>query len=577
MRKGLTLTLMAVVAAVMGLDAMAGAPTVLDIRDIIVGDAEDISAANIFVYPDVLNLTEYVTDDGLPGDDLFWSFYESTDTYIVNGMASLADTDDPVSPPTGKTINLADDETYVAVAENVTNSRDTNPATITIRNNALSPITGTAPYDEPGFTGRDAGTALTLFCSDTDKAGSFTLFVYTDNEGWDELSGGVQWTPEVTRNFSAGTNGWGFEELFGSTGSSSGTTGGICVSTPAAGDQAARWLGPYGETADGGTSLVNNNVYRIRLTMNSTQTTVNQTPLWDFIIENQSNDGSQGAFAYGADYWFLDNWGGANAIQGPSVGRSSFDIVWAPACVSLPAWQSAAFSTANESENDMRMIFRMFDYASANYNAGDDSGTICISEMKIDRINISSLATAATVYTDDNLTAANWRSTPAVSAGSTSSTFADGNLTIEPTSTWTDEIIAVEPGDADFALTDLADNYPFAWDGNTLYKMEVVISAPDANSEAHPPDFIILQMDTASNELFMESYVIPNMDRAAMPKQTAGTYVGFFYSQNASLASEAALKSLRARLAVGALSGITAFTNDGGLTIESVTVKKVGL
>jgi len=223
----------------------------------------------------------------------------------------------------------------------------------------------------------------------------------------------------------------------------------------------------------------------------------------------------------------------------------------------------------------MRMIFRMFDFASSNYDAGNDSGTICISEMKIDRTDISGLTSSATVYTDDNLTAANWRSTPAVSASSTTSTFADGDLTIKPSGTWTDEIIAVEPGDTDFSAADLADNYPFAWDADTLYKMEVVISAPDANSEAHPPDFIILRMDTASNELFMESYVVPNLDRAAMPKLAGGTYVGFFYSHNISLTSDAAYKTLRARVAVGALSGITAFTNDGGLTIESVTVKKV--
>ena len=576
MRKGLTLTLMAVVVSVMGLNAMAMAPTVLEVRDIIVGDGEDVSAANIFVYPDVLNLGDYATDDGLPGDDLFWSFYDSTDTYRINGMASLTGSDDPTSPPTANTINLADDETYVADAGNVWNSRDTDPETITIRNNTLSPIAG-SDYDEPGFTGLDSGTALTLFCSDSDKAGSYTLFVYSNNEGFDGFSGGITWVPVATRDFSSATNSWTFEELFGTTGSSSSTAGGICVSTPAAGDQAARWLGPYGETADGGTSLVNNNVYRIRLTMNSTQMTVNQCPLWDFIIENQNNDGSQGAFAYGADYWFLDNLGGANAIEGPSVGRPSFDIVWAPACVSLPAWQSAAFSVANEDANDMRMIFRMFDFASSNYDAGNDSGTICISEMKIDRIGIADLASAGTVYSDDNLTAAGWRSTAAVSASGTSSTFADGNLTIEPTGTWTDEIIAVEPGDTDFSAAELADNYPFAWEADTLYKMEVEISAPDANSEAHPPDFIILQMDSASNELFMESYVIPNLDRAAMPKQAGGTYVGFFYSHNVSLTSEAAYKTLRARLAVGALSGITAFTNDGGLTIESVTVNKIAL
>jgi len=577
MRKGLTLTLMAVVVSVMGLQAMAVAPVVIEIRDIIVGDAEDVSAANIFVYPDALDLNDYATDDGLPSDDLFWSFYDSTETYIINGMDSLSGSDDPTSPPAAKTINLADDETYVADAGNVWNSRDTNPETITIRNNALSPITG-SDYEEPGYDGLDAGTALTLFCSDSDKYGSATLFVYSNNEGFDSFSGeGFVPIPVITRDFTGSTNGWTFEHLYGSTTSSSSTSGGICISTPAAGDQGSQWVGPYGETLYGGTSLIDNNVYRIRLTMNSTQTTVNQCPLWDLIIENQTPTGSAGAFCYGADYWFLDNWGGANAIQGPSVGRASFDIWWTPPCVNLPSWQSAAFSAEQDAQNDMRMQFRMIDFASMGYNAENDSGTICISEIKVDRADISSLVSSATVYAEDNLTASNWRSTPAVSAGSTDSTFADGDLTIAPTSSWGDEIINVEPGDTDFSTGNLADNYPFAWDGNTLYKMEVEMSAPDANSEAHPPDFIILRIDSASNELFMESYIVPNMDRAAMPKQGGGTYVGFFYSHNATLASDAELKNLRAHLAVGSLNAITAFTNDGGVVIESITVKKIAL
>jgi len=576
MRKGLTLTLMAVVVSVMGLKAMAMAPTVTEIRDIIVGDAEDVSASNVFVFPDAVNLSEIVTDDGLPGDSLLWSFYESTDTYLINGMASLSNTDDPVAPPTEKTINLADDETYVPDAENTYNSRDTNPETITVRNNALSPITGTAPYDEPGFTNLDAGTALTLFCSDTDKAGSTTLFVYSNNEGWDAISGGaLPPVHEGTIDFSSSTNGWTFEHLYGNNNITSATSGGICMTAPAAGDQGGQWVGPYGETADGGVSLVNNAVYRIRLSMNSTQTSPNAGPLWDMIIENQTPTGSAGAFAYGADYWFLDNYGGANAVKGPSVGRDTFDIWWTPACVSQAAWQSAAFATAQDAQNDMRLQFRTIDVASATYNAGNDSGTICISNIDIARQDIANLMSSATVYTDDNLTASNWRSTPAVSSSSTTSTFSGGELTVEPTSSWSDEIIAIEPGDTNFSTGNLADNYPFAWDGDTLYKMEVVMRAPDAASEAHPPDFIILRMDTASNELFMESYVVMNMDRAAMPKQTAGTYVGFFYSHNASLATDAELKRLRAHLALGALSGISAFTNDGGVVIESIVVKKI--
>jgi hypothetical protein len=307
--------------------------------------------------------------------------------------------------------------------------------------------------------------------------------------------------------------------------------------------------------------------------MTSTQTSPNAGPLWDMIIENQTPTGSAGAFCYGADYWFLDNYGGANAIAGPSVGRESFDIWWTPACVSQASWQSAAFAPAQDAQNDMRLQFRTIDADGAGYDAENDSGTICITGIDIDRTDVGNLVSAATVYTDENLTAANWH---ASWYGDTTATFSGGELTVEPTSSWSDEIVAVEPGDTVFSPTsELADNYPFAWEGDTLYKMEVVMRAPDANSEAHPPDFITLRMDSASNELFMENYVVMNMDRAAMPKQTAATYVGFFYSHNASLASDANLKRLRAHLAVGALSGITAFTNDGGVVIESIVVKKI--
>lgn len=578
MRKGLTLTLMTVVIAVMGLQAMAMAPVVENIRDQIVGDAEDASSANVFVFPDAIDLTNAASDDGLPQPltQFTWSFFENTGTYILNGKASLADTDDPAAPPTAKVISSSDSETYVADAQNVWNSRDTDPLTVTIRNEVLTPISGGAGAD-PGAAGLSTPVAVTLFASDGDRAGSTTLFVYSDNDGWDGASPTqVLPTREVERDFSAGIpSGWTYNNLFGSTGMSSSTTGGMCLVAPAAGNQASRWHGPYGDTQAGGLTLVNNNVYRVRLTMSTNQTTAGNVPLWDVIFENQNDTGTQGAFVYGADYWFLDNQGSANAIKGPSVGRNVFDVWYAPLTVGQAAWQTWVADSANTAAKNMRTILRVIDYAANGYNAEADSGSVCLTDMLVDRIAEADIPVAQTVFEDTNLTAANW--TARALGGATTSTFSGGDLSITPTSSWTtDTIIFVEPGDTNFSTGNLADNYPIPWLSDTLYVGEADVVAANATGESNPPDFIQVHVDSASNELFLDSYVTPNAGRVAMPVVgTTKTYKAFFYSMSASLAADAQLKTLRARFSTGALASITTHTNNGGVILQAVRVKKL--
>jgi len=578
MRKGLTLTLMTVVIAVMGLQAMAMAPVVENMRDLIVGDAEDVSAANIFVYPDAIDLTSAATDDGLPQPltQFVWSFYEGTGTYILNGKASLATSDDPASPPQAKIISATDSETYVATTNNVWNSRDTSPLTVTVRNEVLTPISGGAGAD-PGAAGF-VGTpkAVTMFASDGDRAGSATLFVYSKNDGFDATSPTqAQMTTEVDRDFTSSQNGWTYNNLFGSTGMTSSVSGGMCLVAPAAGNQAARWHGPYGDTQSGGTTLVNNNVYRVRLSMTSNQTTAGSVPLWDVIFENQNDTGTAGAFVFGADYWFLDNQGSANAVKGPSVGRSTFDVWFAPLVVTQSAWQTWVGDSANAAQKNMRTIFRVIDYAANGYNAQADSGSVCITDMLIDRIAEGDIPVAATVFSDANLTAANW--TARTLGDATTNTFSGGALTISPTSTWTnDTIIFVEPGDTNFTAGNLTDNYPIPWLSDTLYVAEADVVAANAQGESNPPDFVQVHMDSASNELFLDSYVTPNAGRVAMPVvSTTKTYKAFFYSQSATLASDAQLKTLRARFSTGALASITTHTNNGGVKLLAIRVKKL--
>jgi len=298
-------------------------------------------------------------------------------------------------------------------------------------------------------------------------------------------------------------------------------------------------------------------------------------PLWDLIFENQNDTGTAGAFVYGADYWFLDNHGSANAVQGPSAGRTSFDIWYAPLIVSQSAWQTWVGDSANSAAKNMRMIFRSIDFASGTYNAGADSGSVCITDMRIDRISVDAVPVAGQVFEDANLTAANWRANAFGDA--TTSTFSGGDLTISPTSTWTnDTIIFVEPGDTNFSAGNLADNYPIPWLGDTLYVAEADVVAEDATGASNPPDFMQVHMDTGSNELFVDSYVTPNAARVGMPVVgTTKTYKVFFYSQSATLDPDAELKTLRARFSCGALSALTPHTNNGGVTLQAIRVKRL--
>jgi len=188
MRKGLTVTLMSVSIVMMGAGAMAMAPVIGEIPSPIVGDAESVTPANLFVYPDAFNLANYVHDDATASGDIKWSFeIVGAAKYNINGVQPMntGGGDDPINPG-AKQIN----NQVLGGEENP----DGNAASITIRNVNLSPIGG--PNTDPGASGIVASETqlVTLYASDGTTYSMKSVFFYTDNDGADRLSGGeIPW------------------------------------------------------------------------------------------------------------------------------------------------------------------------------------------------------------------------------------------------------------------------------------------------------------------------------------------------------------------------------------------------
>jgi len=108
MRKGLTKTLMAVAVAIMAVQVMAMAPVILDIPSPVVGNAENVTPANGFVYPDAIDLTQYVTDLESDSAQIIWS-YEiiGTPKYRINNKDSMVTPGDNPVNPGAKSLNAA--------------------------------------------------------------------------------------------------------------------------------------------------------------------------------------------------------------------------------------------------------------------------------------------------------------------------------------------------------------------------------------------------------------------------------------------------------------------------------------
>lgn len=577
MSKGLKLTLATVAVVLMGMSAMATAPVIDEIPSPIVGGGDTTTPPNLFVYPDAIDLNRYVNDDGGKAN-IVWSYtVTGTQIYSINGndpIDLLTEGDEEIIDPASvnKDLNTVRNEEI--------DDDESALSNITIRNENLSPLggTNTDPGSEEGILSSET-QVVTLYASDGSTYSQTEVMFYTTNEEPDSLSGMGDWIEVEGLNFTNDPNGYVSNVLVGA--SVSVGEFGICIEVPADGNNIGTWTSPYRSF-----DMEANSVYRIRTTMNSTQTTAGLVPLWDIIIQNF--DGvDQGAYAYLADYLILDNEGGAYAV-GPAGGITGVDIYYAPLPVNLDSWNDAstgAFIPANDAMNDIQLIFRILDAdASANYGGEVDEGQICIDTMAIDRYDIGGIARGDTVldepmsqpaYRGRDLTGAtdfDWDTAGQVTIGP-----ADGNFETE--------ISYIEPGDGDIYDVggEAEDDFPIVWEADKIYMIEMEVSAPTPTDEDEPVDVIQLCVDPPTWENFFLSSVTrggTGMHNIGMPKSgSTQTYVAFFRSDAVSLTGVADFKRLRPRVQV--LNENTSLNydghtqNTGSFTIHDITATEV--
>lgn len=574
MRKGLTLTLMTVVAIAMMGSASAMAPVIGDIPDIIVGDESSVTNPNLFVYPDAIDLDQWVTDQDDPIANIRWSYeVVGTQLYQINGVAPLTTTDDPVNPG-AKAIDQSDTDPAKV---------DANARTITVRDIALSPIAG--PNASDPITNHSQ--TVTIWASDGEDVDSHTIIIWTENDQPDNLSGVVPPVGEriYQKDFTGGAApDWTWQFTVGTATSStpSGQTG-VCIGVPLGGVNIAQWS----QTANF-IDLTPNAVFELRATMDSTQSTLESVPLFDFVYDNFTNPATS-PNAYGGDYLFLGNEGGANAPG--SGGRTNYRMFFTPMPILTPQFNNAttgAFTTTNAPLNDMRVYFRIIDADGAGYNAEADQGVICMENVEIWKYDMGDeTAVGAAEYDVQNITAAtHYGLAP---GGGTTFTFAGGDVTIAPTNAagWNDEgIMIVQPGDNVLNVATgvgVLDDFPVAWDSDELFKVSIVLSGSNAAADTNPPDAVRMGADGPTTELLCANNVTPNFSTIGTPKQDATvggpqTYVCYFYTHNETRSGLPNSHQIRPRfdlINVAAL-GANGFTrNAGGVIMRSMTMQQV--
>jgi len=589
MKKGLTITLLTVALAMFGFQAMAMAPVIGDIKSPIVGSG-DVTAPNTFVYEDAIDLTSFVTDDTSPSASIVWSYEESGSKYILNGVDPINDTD---------SAGIEITPGAKAIGSQVLGGEldlDTNPATITIRNADLSPLGEATTI--PGTTGivaAETGT-ITLYASDGSTFSQKDLVIYTDNGGLDRMSPAKFPEVEVYHpNFGDGNQAdFDYSHMFGTVTPSSASQ--ICMETPAMGDNWGIWVGPAGAL-----ELVQNAVYKIKLQMSSSNTVPGTTPFWDMSLDNNDNAGSYPNL-YGGDAYFLDNENGANSAV--AAGKT-FTMIWTPLAVATDQFNGTGafassetiFSTANDAVKDGRFIFRVMDLwqdGASGFKANIQLGSVCVDDLLVTRTDLGDVQTVgATLYDESTFAYSTGQGvgnvgvldlTPGGGAGA-AMTIEGGAMKIVPTVAGrTTAYQQIFPGDTYNTAADIpgqADNFPVAFEANTIYRIQYKIVAVDTNSADNPPDAFWITVDTPTNEVIYQSYVTSSLAGTAMPKAgVPQTYTAFYHSNYGSDTSVGAgWKRMRPYLTwanLGELGG-AANDNSGAFKISNIKVDAVTL
>jgi hypothetical protein len=293
-----------------------------------------------------------------------------------------------------------------------------------------------------------------------------------------------------------------------------------------------------------------------------------------------------------------DNNGSANSLRS-DIGRNQFDVYWAPAAIDDANWNdpvTGEFIASNDAFNDLKLSFRVID-VSGPIDGENDLGTLCLRHLTVDRANenlfkvLNSDVWSQSDVTLDNFTFSSVFDNSTIFDVTNSS----GNATISPWlngprggNAWLVEVINVNPGDnsVDFSTPatiddTIPDNWPITWVSNQLLKGTVSLQAPNATSEVAPPDAIVVGFDSATTELLYANAMLSGSNNVGMPKNgVASNYVAYFYTHNTSLASPAALQSLRMTLQIlnsPAVLGGGVPANSGGVQINSFNVQQLAL
>lgn len=582
MSKGLKLTLMTVAVAMMAAQVMAMAPVIGDIPSPVVGDAESASPTNYFVYPDAFNLANYVSDDSSPSASIIWT-YEVTGTtplerkYKINGVEPIdrGVGEDPATPPASKMIN-----TQVLGGED---NPDGNVATLTIRNIHLTPDVGVQGADPSGSNLIETEAKLvTLYASDGEQASLPKEVWFYTHQGTDQL-GLFPWTNVATHHFQGNTDGWTYTLVGGACTSSTASGTAICINTALTGLNFAQWTGPFGMV-----NLVKNNIYRIHAVMQGSQAagSASNVPFWDVTINNllYINGNPNGMNLYGMNYFVLDNAGRNNAVISTANGMD-FEFWWCPSPITVPSWNvetdgatAGPFAPAVGNNKNGFMEFRVLD---SNDNGGItadlDSGSLCVTDLVIDRVDLGALSVVSNKLNMTSLTSGN------SNAGvvNYTSSYAGGGLRLTPTSAGaTSALGQVQPGDGTLnpgTPSSYADDFPVPMQAQKLYLITVGISVPAAGDATNCQDVFWVGADTPTNELICLTYVTSNQNKCAMPTTTNQEYKSLYYSNYGSAASNPAqFVALRPRFMVGNNGGLGgSIVNSGSIQVNSMKVDEV--
>lgn len=584
MSKGLKLTLLTVAVALIGMRATAMAPVINDIPSPIVGDEQGSTQSNglgdnDFVYPDAFNPNSLASDSDGP-NSLVFSVLSQDDKYLFNGVGN--NTGDPVDPGASghDIINDAD-------AGEV--NPDANNATVTIRNQDLSPLGNDGNNAEPGATGILPGetSIVTLVASDGASTTEKDFVVYTDNNGVDRISGQEEGDEVLNLTWTGSSPGdWRFFNEFAAFGTvTSSVNNALCMESTLTGINGAEWFSPYGEP--GGIDLVANSIYQFRFNFSTNAATVGATPLYALILDNTDPDDGFGALnLYNQENFRLDNLGGANAPLGGSFGVAEHEFWFTPPPIETAEWNSGTdgvFTAGTDALNDMRIRWRIFDVDGGGWGAETDAGRICMNSVIVNRFPWSSRSVSATPYDVQNVTNATHTVTGLV--GSTVS-FSGGDVTVTPTDgNYEVEIASYYPGDTNnnpnVGGPDIVDNYPVDWISNAIYEVAVGLSAPNQASEDNPVDVYRLGMDGPTQEVITLSAVTASLLGVGMPNQGAAqTYYALVHTGQTTLSNVSEHDRLRPRLdfiCTPALSFDGLSTNAGGMTMHSMTVNQISV